>query len=127
MESCPSGTTYESETWTYDISPSSRARCTKCGSFSVRERRRYTPDFFLPNGIVIEAKGKFTPKMRKKILAVVESNPDKDLRLLFMRDNWLTSAKKKKYTDWCTYHNIKSAVGDKIPEDWINETTDDST
>ncbi len=120
METCPKGTTYESETWDYYIKPY-KATCQDCGSTRVFEKRKYTPDFFLPNGIVVEAKGKFTPKMRTKILAIRESNPDKDLRMMFMRDNWLTSAKKKKYTDWCAYHGIPCAVGYKIPEDWINE------
>ena len=30
--------------------------------------RTYTPDFFLPNGIVIESKGRFTAEDRKKHL-----------------------------------------------------------
>ena len=110
---------YEVETWKYQIKPYN-AKCFDCESKEVYEIRKYTPDFFLPNGIVIEAKGKFTSAMRAKILAVIESNPDKDLRLLFAKDNYLTSAKKKRYTEWAKQKGIKSAVGE-IPEEWLNE------
>lgn len=111
--------TYESTAYRYNLKPYN-ASCHSCGSKEVYEDRQYTPDFFLPNGIIVEAKGKFTAAMRTKMLAVIKTNPELDLRMVFMRDNWLTSAKKKRYSDWCTYHGIKSAVG-SIPEEWINE------
>jgi hypothetical protein len=39
--------------------------------------------------------------------------------LLFMRDNWLTKNKRKRYTDWASEHEINSAVGESIPEEWV--------
>ena len=81
------------------------------------ETRIYTPDFFLPSGVVVEAKGNFTPKMRTKIKAVIKSNPSKDLRIVFMQDNFLTTNRKKRYSGWCKQQGIKYAIG-SIPEEW---------
>ena len=54
------------------------ARCLDCGSKNCREKHTYTPDFVLENGVVIEAKGHFTSKMRTKMFQVVLDNPDKE-------------------------------------------------
>ena len=56
-------------------------------SYTIPEsKHRYTPDFTLPNGVVVEAKGRFTPADRKKMSLVKEQNPDRDIRLIFMVD-----------------------------------------
>lgn len=84
----------------------------------------YTPDFSLSNGVVLECKGRFTPADRKKMSLVIEQNPDKDIRLLFMVDNTLSKASKTTYTMWCDKRGILSAVsrsGD-IPKDWLKTT-----
>ena len=47
------------------------------------ESKTYTPDFILPNGIIIESKGRFVPEDRKKHLKVREQNPDLDIRFVF--------------------------------------------
>ena len=43
----------------------------------------YKPDFQLPNGIFIEAKGYFPSEDRQKMLAVKKTNPDLDIRFIF--------------------------------------------
>ena len=91
--------------------------CIDCGCTNVVSNRTYTPDFKLPSGIFVEAKGKFTPTNRTLMLDVIKSNPDLDVRMLFMRDNWLTSKKKKRYSDWCIKKGIKYAIG-RIPSEW---------
>lgn len=82
----------------------------------------YTPDF-RTNGIYIEAKGRFTPADRRKMALVIEQNPDKDIRLLFMLNNTLSKSSKTTYTDWCEKRGIKCAVSKtgELPEDWIKE------
>lgn len=95
--------------------------CENCDGSSVAALRKYVPDFHLPNGIVIEAKGKFTGENRTKMLEVIESNPRLDVRMLFMANNWLTRKKKSRYGDWCDRHNINWAVGPKLPQEWIKE------
>ena len=87
------------------------------------KNRNYVPDFKLDNGIYIEAKGKFDAATREKMLLVIKQNPDKDIRLLFMRDNKLTKVSPTKYTDWCKKHGIKCAVSEKghVPLEWLRE------
>jgi hypothetical protein len=49
-----------------------------------RKVATYTPDFILPNGIIIEAKGVWTVEDRTKHLLVREQHPHLDIRLVFM-------------------------------------------
>lgn len=85
--------------------------------------RTYTPDFILPNGIYLECKGAFTAPQRKKMAAVVEQNPDKDIRMLFMRDNHISKSSKTRYSDWCEKRNIPYHVSANgtVPENWLLE------
>lgn len=55
--------------------------------YEISEQRKYIPDIILPNGIVIELKGRFTSKDRKKMLLVIAQHPDLDIRMVFMRPN----------------------------------------
>lgn len=82
----------------------------------------YTPDFILPNGIHVEVKGNFNREARTKMALVIEQNPDKDIRLLFMRDNYISKQSKTRYSDWCEKRNIKYAVSSMghVPEEWMN-------
>jgi len=45
--------------------------------------RLYTPDFLLPNGILIETKGRFTVEDRKKHLEIQKQHPHLDIRFVF--------------------------------------------
>lgn len=84
---------------------------------------KYTPDFKLDNGIYVETKGRFTAQDRKKMSLVIEQNPDKDIRLLFMVNNPLNKGSKTKYTDWCEKRGIICAVSAKgeVPKEWLNK------
>lgn len=44
-------------------------------NWKLVENKTYTPDFILPNGIIIESKGRFVPDDRKKHLKVREQKP----------------------------------------------------
>lgn len=84
--------------------------------------RTYTPDFILPNGIIVEAKGRFTASDRAKMLCVIEQNPSLDIRMLFMNSNVkLSKVSKTSYAMWCDKNNIKWADGDKVPTAWLKE------
>lgn len=82
--------------------------------------KKYIPDFILNNGIVVEAKGRWTVHDRKKIVLVIEQNPKLDLRMLFQRDHFLNKGSKTRYSTWCEKRGIKYAVGE-VPEEWLNE------
>lgn len=82
----------------------------------------YTPDFILRGGkLVIEAKGRWKADDRKKIGLIMEQNPDLDLRLLFAMDNKISRNSKTRYSSWCKKRGIKYAIGNAIPEEWLDE------
>lgn len=89
--------------------------------YEVSEQRKYTPDVILPNGIILELKGRFSTADRKKMLLVISQHPDKDIRMVFQRHtNKLFKGSKTTYSEWCDKNNIKWA--DKVvPIEWINE------
>ena len=91
--------------------------CLRCGSTNIGKHRIYTPDFHLQStDIFVETKGKFDAQTRTKMKEVCEQS-DKDIRMVFMRNNWLTRKHKMTYGRWCDLHGIKWAVGD-IPLSW---------
>ena len=47
--------------------------------------RKYTPDWVLPNGIIIESKGRFVTADRQKHLYVKALHPHLDIRFVFPR------------------------------------------
>lgn len=62
----------------------------------------YTPDFVLPNGIIVEAKGFWESSDRTKHLAVRDAHPDLDIRFCFLNsNNKLSKRSKTTYADWC--------------------------
>ena len=83
---------------------------------------RYTPDFFLPNGIIIEGKGQFLTSDRKKHRLIREQHGDKyDIRFVFSNPNQRIGKKSKtRYRDWCERYGFKWAHLE-IPKEWIEE------
>jgi len=85
------------------------------------KHRTYTPDFILPNGIVIETKGRFLTADRQKHLMVRECNPDIDIRFVFQNPRARISKRSKTtYGMWCEKHGFQYAKG-SIPREWIDE------
>lgn len=81
----------------------------------------YNPDFRLPNGIIIETKGRFVIADRKKHLLVKEQNPQLDIRFVFSNSkNKITKKSKTTYADWCDKNGYKYA-DKEIPEEWFLE------
>lgn len=91
------------------------------------KNRTYTPDFILPNGIIIETKGRFTTQDRMKHLYIKDCNPELDIRFVFSNSNSrLSKTSNTTYADWCNKYEFRYA--DKlIPEEWINESNDEPT
>lgn len=83
--------------------------------------RNYLPDFKLKNGVIVENKGRWVAVDREKIRLVLEQNPDKDIRMLFMRDNPIRKGSKTLYSDYCNKHNIKYHINKDghVPLDWM--------
>ena len=89
--------------------------------YEVNEVRSYTPDFLLPNGIIIESKGRFVAADRKKHLLIQKQHIFLDIRFVFSNSKAkLTKGSKTTYGDWCNKHGFLYA--DRlIPEEWIKE------
>ncbi len=82
-------------------------------------RSRYTPDFFLKNGVILEVKGFFAPSDRRKMIAVKEQHPELDIRLVFQRNNTLTKKSKTTYGAWAEKHGFLWCIWPHIPTDWL--------
>lgn len=81
----------------------------------------YTPDFILPNGIIIEAKGYFEASDRVKHLTIRDQYPDLDIRFVFQNHGTrLTPNSKTTYGDWCVKHGFLFAQK-TIPAEWLEE------
>ena len=92
-------------------------KCNDCNGTSIVSSRLYTPDFYFPDtDIFVETKGKFDGPNRTKMKQVCQQSTE-DIRMVFMRDNWLTRKKKMNYSRWCIINEIQYAIGD-IPLEW---------
>jgi hypothetical protein len=86
--------------------------------YDVSETRTYTPDFILPNGIIVETKGRFVAADRKKHL-LIQKQFDYDIRFVFQNAKAkLFKGAKSTYSQWCDKHGFLWAQG-SIPEEWL--------
>lgn len=89
--------------------------------YEVNETRRYTPDFILPNGIIIETKGRFVTADRKKHKLIKEQHPDLDIRFVFSNSRArISKISNTTYGMWCEKLGIPYA-DKRIPEAWLKE------
>ncbi len=81
----------------------------------------YMPDFLLPNGIFIEAKGIWESDDRKKHLLIREQHPYLDIRIVFSNSrSKLYKGSPTSYAEFCEKNNIMFA--DKlVPLEWLKE------
>jgi len=81
----------------------------------------YNPDFRLPNGIIVETKGRFVAADRKKHQLVKEQHPELDIRFVFSNSkNKISKNSKTTYGMWCEKNGYKYA-DKEIPEEWFLE------
>lgn len=81
----------------------------------------YTPDFVLPNGIIVETKGRFLMADRQKHILVRKHNPTLDIRFVFSNSNArISKTSRTTYAAWCIKNNFKYA-DKEIPQEWLNE------
>lgn len=86
-----------------------------------RRFRKYTPDFILPNGIIIEAKGLFTPEDRRKHKEINKQHPNLEIRFVFENSKRkISKVSKTTYADWCDSLGIIHA-DKEMPIEWADE------
>lgn len=82
---------------------------------------KYTPDFPLPNGVIVESKGRFMTEDRQKHLLVKSQHPKLDIRFVFSNPNQrISKTSATTYAMWCEKHGFQYA-SKRIPEAWIKE------
>ena len=90
--------------------------------WQLLENKTYTPDFKLPNGIIIESKGRFVQADRKKHLIIQDQHPFLDIRFVFSNSKAkLYKGAKSTYGDWCNKHGFLYA-DKRIPEEWLKQS-----
>lgn len=86
---------------------------------------KYTPDFRLPNGIIVEAKGLWDAADRAKHLWIKAQHPNLDIRFVFQNPrNKLYRGSPTTYAMWCEKWGFKYA-DKEIPIHWIKERPQD--
>ena len=82
-------------------------------------QHKYTIDFTLPNGILIETKGRWVLEDRKKHMLIRQQHPELDIRIVFQNPRGkIRKGSKTTYADYCEKHGIKWAEKE-IPSDWL--------
>jgi hypothetical protein len=87
--------------------------------------RKYTPDFVLPNGIIVETKGRFVAADRQKHIKIKKQFPHLDIRFVFTNPNAkLSKTSKTTYAQWCKRYGFKYNAKE-IPDEWLGEEPKD--
>lgn len=83
--------------------------------------RTYSPDFILPNGIIIETKGRFVTADRQKHKCIKTEHPCLDIRFVFSNpNNRISKTSKTTYAKWCEDHGFTYAAK-LVPREWLKE------
>lgn len=81
----------------------------------------YTPDYELPNGIIVETKGRWLADDRKKMLLVRKRHPLLDIRMVFSSSKGkIAAGSKTTNAQFADKHGIKWAEK-LIPVAWCKE------
>jgi len=84
-------------------------------------KHTYTIDFTLPNGILVETKGRWVIEDRKKHLLIKKQHPELDIRMVFMSGKTkIRKGSPTTYGMYCDKHGIQWAEK-IIPESWLKE------
>ena len=79
--------------------------------------RNYKPDFQLPNGIYVEAKGYFKSEDQRKMRNLKAQHPDKDFRMLFQNAKGKVQGSKMTNIEWCKKYDYQWCEA-LVPEAW---------
>lgn len=83
--------------------------------------KKYHPDWLLPNGIIIETKGKLDADDKAKMRAVKKFHPHLDIRIVFQNaNNKVRKGSKTTYGEWATKAGYLWASG-TVPKAWLKE------
>ena len=85
------------------------------------KEHKYTPDYVLPNGVIIETKGRFLTDDRQKHLLIRKQYPELDIRFVFSNPKAkLRKGSPTSYADWCDKNNFRYNAK-TVPKEWLVE------
>ena len=74
------------------------------------QKRSYTPDWKIRDGVYIETKGRFSSADRKKAIYIKDQHPEITVYYLFQRaNNTLSRSSTTTYSDWCEKNGLECA------------------
>ena len=82
--------------------------------------KKYTPDFLLPNGILIEVKGWFKAEDQRKHKLIKEQHPEIDIRFVIQKLKKKVQGGRFTCQEWCEKYDFKFAES-IVPNSWIHE------
>jgi hypothetical protein len=82
--------------------------------------KNYKPDFILPNGILVEAKGYFRSADQRKHRAIKNQHPDLDIRFVFLRLDSRVQGSQMTCQQWCDKYGFLYAEKE-IPKEWLRK------
>lgn len=80
--------------------------------------RNYLPDFKLPSGVFIEAKGWFKSADQRKHKIIKKQHPNIDIRFVFQNPNVRVQGSRMTCAEWCERYGFKFA-SKLIPKEWL--------
>jgi len=85
----------------------------------LHRNKSYTPDFILPNGVIVESKGRFTTDDRMKHLEIKKQHPELDIRFVFSNSRAkIRKGSKTTLGMWADKYGFMYA-DKRIPEEWL--------
>jgi hypothetical protein len=85
----------------------------------LHRNKSYTPDFILPNGVIVESKGRFTTDDRMKHLEIKKQHPELDIRFVFSNSRAkIRKGSKTTLGMWADKNGFMYA-DKRIPEEWL--------
>ena len=85
----------------------------------LHRNKSYTPDFILPNGVIMESKGRFTTDDRMKHLEIKKQHPELDIRFVFSNSRAkIRKGSKTTLGMWADKNGFMYA-DKRIPEEWL--------
>lgn len=114
---------YEKYEFEY-LKPIRMAVCGDCNSTVVYARRKYTPDFYLPQfKVFLEVKGKFGQADRMKMRLVASQITDEKFIMVFDRDNLIgrKAVTRTRYSEYARKYGMGAIMADSICPEEIDE------
>lgn len=110
-----------------DILPSRYKLEYEVDELAYTLEKNYRPDFTITRNdgtiLYLEAKGlgrAFDGDARMKMIAVKAQHPEKDIRIIFMRDGPISKGAKMMASDWAKKYGFIYSIG-SIPLEWFED------